>query len=161
MAKGCYNEVQGRLLSGPSYVNATGMSVESCVAFCSSASPSLPYAGVEYGQECYCAGTLPTAATSVDPAKCNMLCSGDKREFCGAGGFIGVYHYEPAAASSSINVANSATVVPNTSMPAASSPSATAVAGTTTPAAGVATTTAVAAATTPVVSTVPRLRFRR
>jgi len=51
---GCYHEATaGRLLSGPSYSNSTGMTVESCTSFCQANLPNGAYAGVEYAQECY------------------------------------------------------------------------------------------------------------
>lgn len=51
--QGCYHEATtGRLLTGPSYSNSTGMTVESCTAFCYDNMPNGLYAGVEYGQEC-------------------------------------------------------------------------------------------------------------
>jgi hypothetical protein len=50
--QGCYHEAStGRLLSGPSYTNDTGMTVESCLEFCKANLPNGVYAGVEYAQE--------------------------------------------------------------------------------------------------------------
>ena len=87
----CYHEgTTGRLLSGPSYTNSTGMTVESCTSFCHSNMPNGVYAGVEYGQglfssleiwqrqadsqiECYCSATLPTTAVIQAPGTCSMV----------------------------------------------------------------------------------------
>lgn len=45
---GCYTEATtGRALSTKSYTDSTGMTVDTCLAFCS----GYKYAGVEYGQE--------------------------------------------------------------------------------------------------------------
>lgn len=51
-SQGCYidNTNGVRALSGASYANSTGMSQESCIAFC--AQSGYNYAGVEYAQEC-------------------------------------------------------------------------------------------------------------
>ena len=46
------DDVGSRTLSAASYANATGMTVESCVSFCSTGSNSYVYAGVEYADEC-------------------------------------------------------------------------------------------------------------
>ncbi|KAI9774328.1 MAG: hypothetical protein M1840_004222 [Geoglossum simile] len=47
--KGCFAEASGgRLLNNGGYTNSTGMTVESCVAYCEAGSHA--YAGVEYGQ---------------------------------------------------------------------------------------------------------------
>jgi WSC domain len=98
--EGCYHEAAvGRLLPGPSYTNSTGMTVESCVDFCRAESPSLTYAGVEYAQECYCATTLASTATSVPNSQCSMLCKGNDKEYCGAGLLLNVYNYNPSAAA--------------------------------------------------------------
>ncbi|MCJ1242521.1 hypothetical protein MMC14_010529, partial [Varicellaria rhodocarpa] len=99
--KGCYHEASNsRLLTGPAYTNSTGMTVESCVSYCAAASPTQAYAGVEYGGECYCGSSLLSAATTADIDSCNMLCTGNGKEFCGAGSLLNVYHNEPNTVSS-------------------------------------------------------------
>ncbi|KAJ7068678.1 WSC domain-containing protein [Mycena amicta] len=70
-----------RTLAGASFSDAS-MTVESCLAFCSNGGFNL--AGVEYGSECY------TGAIASD-ASCNMPCSGDVTERCGAGNFLDLY----------------------------------------------------------------------
>ncbi|MCJ1408115.1 hypothetical protein MMC19_002188, partial [Ptychographa xylographoides] len=91
ISQGCYNELANRrLLNGPSFTNATGMTVEACVGFCKGSSPSQAYAGVEYAQECYCGSSLPTGATTAPASSCNMLCKGNNKEFCGAGNLLNV-----------------------------------------------------------------------
>lgn len=50
---------------------------------------------LEIASECYCASTLPTAAVLVASTSCNMLCSGNNKEYCGAGGLLDVYKYQP------------------------------------------------------------------
>ena len=91
--QGCYNELpNARLLSGPSYSNGTGMTVESCVNFCSSQSPAQPYAGVEYASQCFCGATLPSTATmAASNNTCSMTCSGNNKEYCGGPGLLDVY----------------------------------------------------------------------
>lgn len=131
VSKGCYKEAtNGRLLTGPSYTNATGMSVESCVAYCTAASPTQAYAALEYSKECYCSNSLPSTATTVDLSACNMLCTGAKREFCGAANRLNVYHSEPSTVSSqgtlvSMNQPNPAVVRANSTAVASESGSGT------------------------------------
>jgi hypothetical protein len=48
--QGCYADREPRTLSGPSYVNTTGMTDETCIAFCNT--QYYIYAGTEYSQEC-------------------------------------------------------------------------------------------------------------
>ena len=120
VSKGCYpDSVNSRTLTGHGYANTTGMTVESCVQFCQALSPSQPYAGVEYGQECYCGSSLPSTVTAVDISKCNELCTGNTKEFCGASNLLNIYHNDPSSVSSSgtlssMNTANDATIQPST-----------------------------------------------
>lgn len=124
LSQGCYNEApNGRLLAGASYTNSTGMTVESCVNFCSARAAT--YAGLEYAQECYCADSLPATATMADDAaKCNMLCTGNKKEFCGAAALLNVYRNTPESVSAAgtpetANSPNGAVIAPNTTEPGA------------------------------------------
>ena len=119
--QGCYNELKGgRLLTGPTYTNATGMTVESCVNYCEAASQT--FAGVEYAQECYCGNSLGANPTTVATANCNMLCTGNNREFCGASNLLNIYQNTPSAVTAgvpaSINSLNKATVHANSTGPA-------------------------------------------
>jgi len=160
--EGCYNEpTKGRLLGGPAYTNMTGMTVEACVAFCQASSPSQPYAGVEYAQECYCASSLPSSASTVSDSSCNMLCTGNRKEFCGAGSLLNVYYNNPNSVAGngqvdSNNAPNAATIIPNTNPPTSIPPTSSSPASSTssivssvsTTAAGSTTTTSAAASTT-------------
>ena len=156
VSEGCYNEASnGRLLTGPAYTNTSGMTVESCVAFCKASSPSQAYAGVEYGQECYCGSSLPNGATTASINSCNMLCTGNAEEFCGAASLLNVYYNQPSSVNPSGNVAamnanNAATISANTTPPSTvTSTSVTSAATTTatTMTANASTTTAAASAT--------------
>lgn len=98
--QGCYQELNGgRLLSGASYSNTTGMTVETCTSFCQAQGTSGVYAGVEYSQECYCSSSLPSTATSVSSGSCNMLCTGNNKEYCGGSGLLDVYLYKAPSTS--------------------------------------------------------------
>lgn len=96
---GCYQEptTGGRLLSAASYSNTTGMTVESCVAFCQSQGSNGLVAGVEYYQQCFCAPSLPSGAVSVPLSECNYYCTGNNKEFCGGSWLLDVYTYTPGA----------------------------------------------------------------
>jgi len=48
--QGCYTDSGPRTLNGANYVNTTGMTVGTCIAFCNT--QYYIYAGAEYGQEC-------------------------------------------------------------------------------------------------------------
>ncbi|KAI9716656.1 MAG: hypothetical protein M1812_005194 [Candelaria pacifica] len=93
VAKGCYN---GPALTGGSkYENSTGMTVESCVAFCQDA--SYDYAGVQYSTQCFCDKSVAKNATATNDGDCNNLCSGNRREFCGAYGKLNIYQKDSSS----------------------------------------------------------------
>jgi hypothetical protein len=87
---GCANDtVTSRALGGATYSNATGMTIESCQAYCNSVGYSL--AGLEYASECYCGGVLGFGSFTGFTG-CTMLCSGNKSEICGGSTRLSVYN---------------------------------------------------------------------
>ncbi|KAI9847201.1 MAG: hypothetical protein M1837_003065 [Sclerophora amabilis] len=91
---GCYTEgLNGaRAFSGgASYTNATNMTVANCVGHCSS--KGFAYAGLEYARECYCGAGPPGqgAKPASDQTQCGMLCTGDKKAYCGGSQRLNVY----------------------------------------------------------------------
>jgi hypothetical protein len=94
---GCFSEslTTSRLLSGASFTNSTAMTIESCTAFCRQQQmPDGVYAGVEYAQECYCAAELPETAVQREDDMCDMLCVGDRKEYCGGSDLLSVYRLQ-------------------------------------------------------------------
>lgn len=65
------------------------MTVEACQSAC--AAGHYIYAGVEYGQECYCANSILGTATIATDGRCSMPCLGDAGEICGGSYGINVY----------------------------------------------------------------------
>ena len=62
-----------------------------CAAMC--AEQGLPFAGVEYSDECYCGtgftdGVTPPTADATD---CNMRCAGNYKESCGGSWRMQIY----------------------------------------------------------------------
>lgn len=49
------------------------------------------FAGVEYGNQCFCSNALPTTVNAVSDTQCSMACSGDSSQKCGGSYRIGVY----------------------------------------------------------------------
>lgn len=49
------------------------------------------YSGVEYGMECYCGNVPPPTDSLRESEECNMACSGDSGQICGAGWRMNVY----------------------------------------------------------------------
>lgn len=85
--KGCYNstisttKTSSPLLSAASTSLPTTLSAEKCVGYCATKGYSV--AGAE-SDKCLCGPSLSSNAEELDLSACNVRCSGNKREFCGA-----------------------------------------------------------------------------
>ncbi|EWC43779.1 hypothetical protein DRE_07344 [Drechslerella stenobrocha 248] len=93
-ALGCFSEISGRTLTDDQPdINGALMTVEVCLNRCGQ--QGYAYAGVENGQECWCAGKLPAEAIQYDTdAKCNKPCKGDASQKCGGSSTIYIYYNE-------------------------------------------------------------------
>lgn len=96
-----------RILNAQHFWYQTDLTVDKCIDMCEDA--GFTYAGVEWGQECYCGNTLASSTQFVDDGECNMPCAGDASEMCGDDFRMGIYHLtteeecegeEPVATSS-------------------------------------------------------------
>ncbi|KAH7033113.1 uncharacterized protein B0I36DRAFT_105145 [Microdochium trichocladiopsis] len=84
---GCQTEGTGvRALAAKNFAY-DGMTLESCMQNCT----GYNYWGTEYGRECYCGNSLAATSTTADLSDCNMLCSGDQTQYCGAGNRLELY----------------------------------------------------------------------
>ncbi|KAK4158470.1 putative fungistatic metabolite [Chaetomidium leptoderma] len=88
--EGCYVDVPGRTINGASYADGADMTIEACLAFCTS--KGFAYAGTEYSVECFCGSGLAATADKVADSVCNMPCSGDATQPCGAGSRLSIFH---------------------------------------------------------------------
>lgn len=86
------------------------MTVESCLTACKD--QGYPFAGVEFGSQCWCGVVLANDTQKVDTSQCAMPCNGNSKEICGGSAKINVYvandleslepcGYVPPASSSS------------------------------------------------------------
>jgi hypothetical protein len=106
---GCYTEAAtGRALTGKSS-SGEDMSIGSCLDYCE----GFAYAGVEYGQECYCGNTLASSAVSADSNTCDMPCKGDAFSFCGGSRRLNLYRAvaSPSAPASTSTAVSSSTAL--------------------------------------------------
>lgn len=89
---GCANELTGstRALSSGGISSAAILTIEMCMEYCQQR--NLPYAGLENGQDCYCAnGYGLTTGSTVGQTGCNVPCPGDNKEICGGPSRISVF----------------------------------------------------------------------
>jgi len=59
----------------------SNVTVENCVNGCYGLGYS--YAGMEYGQQCYCDNTLVSGSSSLPQSSCSSTCTGNATEICG------------------------------------------------------------------------------
>ncbi|KAJ3128526.1 hypothetical protein HK098_004156 [Nowakowskiella sp. JEL0407] len=85
---GCFNDgAGGRTLGAKATVSQT-LTVQTCTAFCS----GYALAGLEYGVECYCDNYLRNNQTiASSQLDCNMPCSGNSSQTCGAGNRLSMW----------------------------------------------------------------------
>ena len=88
--KGCYvDNANGRILSSQNPDSQT-LTVESCVSSC--VSQGFNVAGMEYSSQCFCGNAITNNGTlAAQDSDCNMPCSGNSAENCGAGNRMSIY----------------------------------------------------------------------
>lgn len=85
---GCQTEATNmRALGGRTYTSADNATLDNCAEFCS----AFAYFGTEYGTECYCGDRINQGSVPAAASQCNMLCSGNDRQYCGAGNRLSLY----------------------------------------------------------------------
>ncbi|KAJ7905855.1 WSC domain-containing protein [Mycena olivaceomarginata] len=79
---GCVTDGAARALSY--FYTSTSLTQDSCVTTCDS--KGYTYAGLEYADECWCGSSLANSlGVATDASQCNMKCTGNSGELCGAG----------------------------------------------------------------------------
>ncbi|KAF2192285.1 copper radical oxidase [Zopfia rhizophila CBS 207.26] len=87
--QGCWvDNAFGRIMANGQNDN-NQLTIESCISTCSDLGYSV--AGLQYSVQCFCDNFLRNAATKAPESDCNMACSGNSGEKCGAGGRMSVY----------------------------------------------------------------------
>ncbi|KAK4684846.1 glucan endo-1,3-alpha-glucosidase, partial [Tremellales sp. Uapishka_1] len=77
---GCALDSDARILDGYVGVGITDLTIDDCLTMCED--KGYAFAGMEWGEECYCGHTVPTTIT-YDDSNCNMTCTGNSGEICG------------------------------------------------------------------------------
>uniref|UniRef100_A0A182LRE1 protein xylosyltransferase n=1 Tax=Anopheles culicifacies TaxID=139723 RepID=A0A182LRE1_9DIPT len=89
-ALGCFRDEKNfRILSGYYSTFKTNNSPEKCIRLCLQS--GYPFAGVQYGYECFCGDELPKASAKLPDSSCNIKCPGDPKQACGGYFAINVY----------------------------------------------------------------------
>merc|ERR1712061_877358 len=72
------------------------------------------FAGVQYGQQCWCGNDAPPKDKIVDMAECDFRCSGDSTQRCGGAGRKNVYRIDDQTVSPTLELS---TEPPTTEVP--------------------------------------------
>ncbi|KAM0334201.1 hypothetical protein ACHAQA_001221 [Verticillium albo-atrum] len=89
---GCWTDESklGKTLSWPQdQLDKTVMTPSLCLSACREG--GFPFAGLEYGRECWCGAVMGNDTRSVDTTQCNMACAGDKSQTCGGRSRVNVF----------------------------------------------------------------------
>ncbi|KAH7025074.1 uncharacterized protein B0I36DRAFT_353239 [Microdochium trichocladiopsis] len=85
----CWTDV-GRTID-TAYSTSKKMTIESCLAYCEQ--QELPFAGVEYYNQCFCGLQLaPGARQQSSNSSCNTPCAGNSRQPCGGADRLTLFH---------------------------------------------------------------------
>jgi len=84
--QGCLIDPPGSHVLNAISTSSNNMSLEFCASYCS----SYQYFGTEYARECYCGNSI-AGTNATDAGDCNMICTGNQGEFCGAGNRLTYY----------------------------------------------------------------------
>ncbi|KAF6827300.1 WSC domain-containing protein [Colletotrichum plurivorum] len=89
---GCYTDDtnHGRTIAErQDQVSGDTMTPASCISAC--AADGYPFAGLEFGSECYCGVVMGNYTEKTTNDRCAMPCNGDKTKNCGGAGTIEIY----------------------------------------------------------------------
>ncbi|KAI8282288.1 wsc domain-containing protein [Colletotrichum sp. SAR11_240] len=89
---GCYTDdtSHGRTVAERQDQISTGsMTPSACIAAC--AADGYPFAGVEFGQECYCGVVIGNYSVPTTSDKCATPCTGDSTKNCGGSANVEIY----------------------------------------------------------------------
>ncbi|XP_037931345.1 xylosyltransferase oxt [Teleopsis dalmanni] len=101
-AIGCYRDEKEVRLLPDYFINLkTSNSPTHCVQIC--VQSGFPYAGVQYGSECFCGVEAPPTGAKLADSSCNMKCTGDSKDICG--GYFSMNVYETGIAKFTPKVA--------------------------------------------------------
>ncbi|KAJ0165994.1 WSC domain-containing protein [Colletotrichum tanaceti] len=86
---GCYSDqASARTLTAGISLSG-GVRVSDCTSAC--AAQGYPYAGLEFGRECWCGTGIQNGGKPIAAESCNMACTADKTQYCGGAAAINIY----------------------------------------------------------------------
>ncbi|KAJ8022124.1 WSC domain-containing protein 2 [Holothuria leucospilota] len=86
---GCYEDQSTRALSGDTYSDSSGMTIQTCIDFCREL--DYPYAGLQAGSSCFCGDDNYDVYNVKSDGECSTRCSGNNGLYCGGSWRNSVY----------------------------------------------------------------------
>lgn len=91
-ALGCFSDnIIFRVFTGFHSVSFNNNTIENCLSTCQQ--KNFPYAGVEFGNECYCGSKPNPYPRSVSSTLCGSACTGNSSEKCGGWGTLNMFNF--------------------------------------------------------------------
>jgi len=88
-SQGCWVDGKfGRILTNQIPDSSTN-TIENCINTCAAGNYTI--SGTEYSSQCFCDNHIQNGGTLAAPTDCDMPCSGNSSEFCGAGNRITIW----------------------------------------------------------------------
>lgn len=90
---GCYSETApgNRTFATSANLPTVNFTTEACLFAAAASGGPGNFVATEYGRECWFRAT-PPVTTKVSDEKCNMPCTGNANQYCGASGFMSVFY---------------------------------------------------------------------
>ncbi|KAK3692812.1 WSC domain-containing protein [Podospora appendiculata] len=135
---GCWTDDSpyGRALGYPQdQLNSQTLTTSDCLNACKDG--GFPFAGTEYGGECWCSATIGNDTGAAPDFDCNMPCNGDSTEICGGRSRLNLYvakeleslqpcgYVPPVSSSASSTLSTSTSSIVVSSVPPLSTTSST------------------------------------
>lgn len=78
---GCFDDNMNHVktIKSPHTFSDPGMTIQKCQSYCSGFNPPYKYAGLEFGDECYCGNNIQTSP-AANQTYCTMHCAGDQTQ---------------------------------------------------------------------------------
>ena len=86
---GCFKDYLKKRVLKSAFVKLAKNSVSRCINYC--VEKSYNYAGMENGNECYCAKKIPKNLKVLPEAKCSSICPGNTSQKCGGKLALNIY----------------------------------------------------------------------
>ena len=86
---GCYSHSRSNPSLDDGMFTNSNMTIQTCLTICRHR--GYPYAGLAFGQECYCEAHEVDVSKKLENEECYLPCVGNRQQICGGGTAAGIY----------------------------------------------------------------------